>query len=36
MHAEGYDLKKFIERVAGIMEIRSEEIIDSERDRKRI
>ncbi len=36
MRAEGYDLKKLIERVAEIMEMRSEEIIDSERDRKRI
>ena len=36
MQAEGYDLKKLIKRVAEIMEMRYEDVIDSERDRKRI
>ena len=36
MQAEGYDLKKLIKRVAEIMAMRYEDVIDSERDRKRI
>ena len=36
LQAEGYDLKKLIKRVAEIMEMRYEDVIDSERDRERI
>ena len=34
MQAEGYDLKKLIKPVAEIMEMRYEDVIDSEMDRK--
>ena len=36
MQAEGYDLKKLTNRVAELMEMDSEDIMDSVRDRKRI